>query len=132
MAENTKETYTMSYKGYSDIEVTVDDMPNSLFKDIALLCGVDVAVKLLSNFPGVTIQVPIYGFEKIQKKIILSEYNNDPYALKTLARKLRLSEYHIRDVLKRYKIVPSENGQTKLFDNETMKMLNGTSNKEKE
>lgn len=116
-------SYVLNYKGYHDIVITPDDMPNDLFRDIADLCGVDVAVKILLNFKGNTIPVPIYGMEKVEKKIILKEHNNDPFAIKILARKLEMSEVHIRKIIKRFGLTPAEDGQQKLFDKATLSYM---------
>lgn len=106
------------YKGYRNLKITVNDMPNELFRDIAEMCGIDAAVRLLENFSGVTIAVPVRGFEKIEKKIILREYTKDysSITIKRLAGRLNMVEKNIRNVLQNYGFEPDVEGQIHLFD----------------
>lgn len=108
----------MKYKGYEIDNITVEDMPNSNFETIAVLCGVDAAVSLLTNMQGNTIIVPTRGLDKVEKKIILQKYDGDPMTIKELARNLVRSERYIRDVLAQYKIEPVVDGQLRLFKEE--------------
>ncbi len=105
----------MEYKGYKIEDITVDDMPNELFRDIFQLSGKDVAVALLRDFAGNSIVVPSNGFNIIEKKIILQEYDGSSISIKRLARNLGKGESSIREILKSYKITPAENGQLNLF-----------------
>lgn len=108
----------IDYKGFNIENLTIEDMPNELFEDIADLCGLDVAISLLKNFAGNTITVPTNGFEKIEKKIILTEYDGSAISIKRLARKLCKQEKTIRNVLSQYRIEPAIEGQLSLFRKE--------------
>ncbi|MDD3236833.1 MAG: Mor transcription activator family protein [Candidatus Gastranaerophilales bacterium] len=100
-----------------DIEkITSDDMPNEVFQDIADMCGVEAALNLLTFFAGNTINVPLKGFSKIERKIILQEYDGSNQTIKRLARKLRMSERSVRTVLESSKITPAIEGQISLFE----------------
>lgn len=111
----------MIYKGYKVDNITIDDMPNEMMKDIARECGIDAAVTLLLKFPGNLISVPSNGMNKIEKKIILSEYDGDAMTIKRLARNLVKAESSIREILKSYKIMPAEDGQLQLFNKSEIK-----------
>lgn len=111
----------MIYKGYKVENISIDDMPNEMFKDIARECGIDAAVTLLLRFAGNLISVPSNGLNKIEKKIILSEYDGDAMTIKRLAKTLFKAESSIREILKNYKIVPAENGQLSLFNKTEIK-----------
>ena len=125
------------YDGYSikigDIsvkmeDITLDDMPNQYFRDIAELCGMDVACKILSKFQGNLIQVPTRGFKQLQERIILDGYDNSAQSIKVLARKLICSEKYIRDVITRKRGDAPVKGQKPLFliQNNTIVYINGS------
>lgn len=42
----------------SEIEITVDDMPNEDLKLIAKIIGVDIAIAMVETMPGAQIQIP--------------------------------------------------------------------------
>lgn len=96
-------------------DISTDDMPNQVFKDIAEICGMETACKLLTNFQGNLIQVPTRGFVNIEKKIILAGYDYSTQSIRVLARKLIVSEKYIRDVLKRSGIDAPVEGQIPAF-----------------
>lgn len=109
---------TINYLG-SPVKVSVEDMPNQLFKDIATLCGVNVAISLLKNFPGNTIFVPLKGFKFLERRIICDAYEKefDAECIRRLSRKFCLSEKTVREILiNRYKVLKVP-GQMSLFDN---------------
>lgn len=110
-----QDSLTINYKGYSNQIITIEDMPNQLFEDIAAICGLDVAVSILKNFNGNTIIVPTNGFEKIEKKIILDEYDGHTSTIQRLSRNLDITEKTVRNVLAKYKIVVPEGNQLSLF-----------------
>lgn len=110
-----QDSIIMNYKGYSNQVITIEDMPNQLFSDIAAICGLEVAVSILKNFNGNTIIVPTNGFEKIEKKIILNEYDGYTSTIQRLSRNLGIAEKTVRNVLAKYKIIPAEGGQLGLF-----------------
>lgn len=105
----------LDYKGFKIENITVEDMPNELFEDIAVICGLDIAVALLDKFAGNEITVPKNGFEKIEKKIILTEYDGSAISIKRLARQLQQTEKTIRNILSKYRIEPAVEGQVSLF-----------------
>lgn len=104
----------IEYKGYKNQEVTIKDIPEGM-KLVADLCGLDVAVSLLQNMKGITISVPSNGFEKIEKKIILQEYDGTTITLRKLALNLDLNEKTVRSILNNYGL-ETTNGQLHLFE----------------
>ena len=95
-------------------DIGIEDMPNSDFKDIAEVLGIEAAVKLLYFFTGNNINVPVKGFHKIERKIIAQEYDGSNQSIKRLAAKLRTTERSIRNVLESMKIEPVVEGQMNL------------------
>ena len=101
------------YKGLEidSSKLTIEDMPTETFREIFELCGVDVAVSLLLNFPSNYILVPAQGFKSIVKKAILKEYDNTTASIRKLARNFNVSEVYIREVLRDAKIKTPSPGQ---------------------
>ena len=108
------ETILEDYCGYKNVRVAIDDMPNQDMIDIAKICGIDAAIKLLQYFSGTRINIPSNGFIKIEKKIILDEYDGYAQTIKRLASRLGMTEKTVRDVISKGTI-PAENGQSNLF-----------------
>lgn len=103
----------IEHKGYKNQEVTIKDIPEGM-KLVADLCGLDVAVLLLQNLKGITISIPSNGFEQIEKKIILQNYDGSTETLKKLALTLDLNEKTVRGILKDYKLETTD-GQLSLL-----------------
>lgn len=98
-----------------DIDLlTKEDMPNEQFEDIFLSCGAEVAAKLLQEFGGSTIKVPVRGFKKIEERIIKQEYDGTAISIQRLARKFNTTEKNVRDILYAKKITPPVIGQKNL------------------
>lgn len=97
-------------------DLTVDDMPTEIFREIFDICGVDIAISLLVNMTGNLIQVPTNGFLKIQKKVVMKEYDGTTASIRRLSRKFKISESFIRNILEENKIPIPADGQIGLFD----------------
>ena len=83
-------------------KLTVDDMPTEVFREIFVLCGVNVAMELLLNMPGNIIQVPARGLANIEKRLILQAFEKFPPTtalIRRLCRDFKTSEWYIRDLL---------------------------------
>lgn len=113
--ENEIETITIDYKGYKNQEISIKDMPSATFELIAVNCGLDVAVSLLKNMSGLTIFVPSNGFEALERRIILDEYDYSAISIKKLALKLDLSEKTVRTYLAKAGAEAVTEGQQNLF-----------------
>ena len=133
--ENTNEIehLIIEHKGYKGQIITINDIPEGSMRLVADLCGLEVAVLLMHNMKGLTISVPSNGFEKIEKKIILDEYDGSTETLKKLALNLDLNEKTVRGILKDYKL-ENTTGQLSLFPKGWQKLVrrkeNGTSKNE--
>lgn len=95
-----------------------EDMPNEQFEDIFVFCGPEVVLKLLSEFGGCTIKVPRNGFKKIERKMILKEFDNTAIGIQRLARKYKTTEQNIRNILSRSRVTFPSEGQRQLFSPE--------------
>ena len=84
--------------------ITEDDMPNEALKEIYALCGKEVAVSLMENQNGIFIMMPARPFKKLEKRMMISEFDGSAASLRQLARKYSLSEVVIRDILKKANI----------------------------
>ncbi len=100
-------------------DVTIEDMPNDIFKEIATTCGLETATKLLANWGGTKIDVPLEGFKKIKMKIIKREFDGTTLSIKNLARTLKMSENEVRKTLKQQNITIPATGQINLFTGDT-------------
>ena len=95
--------------------LTVEDMPNEVFQDIAERCGLEAAKILLTQFQGTTIYIPTDGFKNLRNSYILKNFDGSTASLRRLAIELKVSEQCIRDVLKKHKNVDINENQLQLF-----------------
>lgn len=119
---NDKETVIIEHRGFKGISVSIDDIPSSMHL-VADLCGLDVAISLMQKVNGLIIAVPSNGFQKIEKKIILQEYKNDPLNIKKLALQLNLNEQTVRGTVNKY-CLKTADGQLSLFQKEDLEKNN--------
>ncbi|MBQ9149481.1 hypothetical protein IJX73_00970 [bacterium] len=111
----------MTIYNYNGLEIdteklTIEDMPSETFAVIFELCGVEVATSILYNMCGAVIQVPARGFQKIEKKIILQDYDGTTSSIRAISRKLKISETLIRETLRKSKIPTPSEGQQDFTD----------------
>ena len=87
--------------------MTTDDMPSEDFKSIAEFCGLNVAVSLMKNMPGLNIYVPKpqNAFTCVVKRFVIDKF--DGSNAKTLAMVCRVSQRHV------YSIVETEDKKRK-------------------
>ena len=98
-------------------EVTLDDMPNEVFREIYELCGVDCALSLLINMNACLIQVPTRGLCNIEKRLVVADYDGTTASIRNIARKYNISESYIRNILKENSITTPCPGQLGLLNN---------------
>ena len=96
-------------------EITIDDMPTKLFREIYELCGASTAISLLRNMPANIIQVPANGLKNIIKKRIVKEYDYTTESLRLIARKYKIPEVNVRKILQENRVDVPVDGQ-KSFD----------------
>jgi Mor family transcriptional regulator len=58
--------------------MSIEDMPNEDMRDVAELCGIEVAVSLIKHFQGSKISVPRNrAYLKLAEKFIIANYDGD-------------------------------------------------------
>lgn len=82
-------------------EITINDLPNLDLRIIANACGLETALKLMCNAPGVRFYVPSNGLRIFMEKYILK---NRSLCVKELAINLGVSESQIYTILHEQKI----------------------------
>lgn len=75
--------------------LTIDDMPNADMRLVAEFCGVDIAIKLLEELPGIGINVPTNGFKKVLEKYACEHNDGTGDTVKRIALIFNVSERHI-------------------------------------
>ena len=78
--------------------LTVDQLPNADIELVAKNCGLEVAVSLLQNMPGISISVPKAGLKEITREFIQRNYTGKN--MKELALRCNLSLSHAYRLLK--------------------------------
>ena len=90
-------------------DLTSDDMPTAVMRDVFDICGRDTALNLMVYMQGNIIQVPSRPWLKIQEKYILKNYDYSARSIKIMARTIGVTEKFVRDILKgRVKTIPIE------------------------
>jgi len=84
--------------------IDLEDMPNESLKEIYELCGREVAVSLMENQNGVFIMMPARPFIKLERRIMLKEFDGTTASLRRIARKFCISEVVVRDILKKARV----------------------------
>lgn len=92
-------------------EITIDDMPNSTFREIYEICGKEVAIELLNKFAGCQIQVPLRAFFNLRKRLLKKEFDGTTESIRRISRKYHFTEAQVRDFLKEAKVKPPVEGQ---------------------
>lgn len=107
-------TYEFNGVKINSEDITVDDMPTEIFREIYDLCGVDVALSLLVNMCGNIIQVPAKGFTNIIKRIILADYDGSMASIRKISRRFAIPELQVRKILSENKIQTPDEKQIPL------------------
>lgn len=85
-------------------EVTEDEMPNEELKIIASLCGVQTAIDLMKNLPGVMIYIPNRALINLRNKYICKKYDGTKKSILDLGLTLGLSARQLYDIIKKHKL----------------------------
>lgn len=80
-------------------KLTFEDLPNSDMKLIADLCGLDVATRLMTELPGLSINIPKEGLRKLKNRYIADQY--DGSNAKQLAVECGVSIRHIYNLARK-------------------------------
>ena len=100
--------------------LTIGDMPNADMRLVAEACGVETAVKLLTELPGIHISIPKAGVRRVIWAYVRKNYNGKN--IKKLALEVGLSENWLYGILKKDKALPGKtdieiiDGQMNLFE----------------
>ena len=78
-----------------DCNLNINDLPNDELKTVADICGIESAVKLMTDMPGIMINIPKTGLNKCRNKYILKAYDGSKQSRMALAFKFGLSEGYI-------------------------------------
>jgi Mor family transcriptional regulator len=93
--------------------ITEADLPNEDMRLIAERCGLDVAVKILQELPGVAFFVPKNGFQKVLTAYIRHSYNGTN--AKVLALATGMTERYVYEVVRQGHQTEIEEMQLPLF-----------------
>lgn len=75
--------------------LTEKDLPNEDLKIVADIFGLQIAIKLMYDLPGIVINVPKNGFLKMRNQYILEQYDGTKASRKALAKEFNLTEGYI-------------------------------------
>lgn len=100
-------------------DITRDDMPSEFLTEVYDLCGKDVALSLMVHQKGVNVFIPSRPFLKLERRLLVDEFDGTSASLRRIARKYSMSEGVIRQILKKASRTPlPADGQIGLFDEE--------------
>jgi Mor family transcriptional regulator len=80
-------------------DITIEDMPTPDMETVAKVCGVEMAVLLMSRFSGAQFYIPRFWYRNLVERKIIAEYDGRNANL--LARKFGVSRQHVYRVLQR-------------------------------
>lgn len=84
--------------------LTADVLPNEDLKIVAELIGLDVAIKMMDEIPGLIINIPKNGFRKARESYIAKNYDGGKKSRIKLALECEVTEGYIRKIGRKYKI----------------------------
>ena len=84
--------------------ITEEDMPNEALREIYGQCGRDVAVSLMESQNGIFIMMPAKPFKKLERRLMIEEFDGTCASLRKMARKYSMSEVAIREILKKAQV----------------------------
>ena len=88
-------------------------MPSESLKEVFELCGRDVAVSLMEHQNGVFLLMPARPFLKLERRLLLKEFDGTTASLRRIARKYCMSEVVVREVLKKSRVKLPEEKKTR-------------------
>ena len=83
--------------------LTVEDMPNEELKLIAEYLGIETALDLIENFPGININIPKNAFRRLMKEYIKKKYNGTRASQINLALECGVTAQYITQVARKNK-----------------------------
>ncbi|OGI25437.1 MAG: hypothetical protein A2287_03430 [Candidatus Melainabacteria bacterium RIFOXYA12_FULL_32_12] len=79
--------------------LTIEDLPSEDLKIVADLYGVEFALKLMNDLPGVIINVPSNALKKIRNRYICRNYDGSKKSRMTLALECDVTEGYIKRIV---------------------------------
>lgn len=79
-----------------------DDMPNEDLQLIAECCGTEVAIKLLQEMGGVTLNIPKLGGKRLYYRYIKEVCDGTASSMRRIALHLGVSESYVQKIYRGY------------------------------
>lgn len=79
--------------------LTIEDLPNEDIRIIADFYGIDLAVKLMNDLPGIIINVPSNALKKIRNNYICRNYDGSKKSRMLLALECDVTEGYIKRIV---------------------------------
>lgn len=79
--------------------LSVKDLPNDDIRIVADYYGIDFAVKIMSDMPGITINIPGNGLKKIRNNYICRNFDGTKKSRMALALNCKVTEDYIKKIL---------------------------------
>lgn len=81
-------------------EIDINDLPNEDLKIIAEIIGIDIAIKMMCELPGIAISIPKNATLKAKIKYVKKHYDGSKKSRYKLAKECDLSENYIYRISK--------------------------------
>jgi hypothetical protein len=78
-----------------------DLLPNEDTLFVAQTCGLETAISLINELPGMIISIPTRPYKRLIEKYILETYDGTRKSIQKIQHSCNVSERYVRDVLKR-------------------------------
>jgi hypothetical protein len=85
----------------SELSTDEFEMPNDDIKEISERYGVNFALQLMSDMPGILINVPKTGLNKLRNMYICKYYDGSKQSRVKLARECNVTENYIKQLASR-------------------------------
>jgi Mor family transcriptional regulator len=82
-------------------DITVEDLPNEDLKIVAALVGLDTAVKMMCELPGIVISIPKNATLGAKIKYIKKHYDGSKKSRYELAKACGVSENYIYKIIRK-------------------------------
>lgn len=84
---------------YKNIVLSKEDLPNDDLLLVAEKCGLEVAIRLMNQLQGLTINIPRNALRKVVSRYIREQYNGRN--AKQLALECQVSVRHVYGILRK-------------------------------
>jgi adenine specific DNA methylase Mod len=87
----------------NDLTTDEIEMPNDDIKFLSELYGINFALRLMADMPGILINVPKTGLNKIRNKYICKNYDGSKNSRVKLAKECGVTENYIKQLVSKYR-----------------------------